>query len=609
MVKVERQIDNYGKNMVLASLVLFAILISIFYKLQQNGQPETINYNAAAPIVNSKKIYILKSATTAIVHHQNSPNKSDYIIKLDKLRNYIQMLGHKVKFITEDKLDSLTSDDILIVSDAIALTNESKDNIKNFLQDGGNLFFNFTAGFSDGVGNFIGSDFVEDITKLKLSQERSYLYFKEGLNITQRLLSALDNEESGILLDAAVYDNIPIFTMSKDIRADIYMTNYAQTNPPIDKNENNSLSLNEAGCAWHGYYGKGKWFYTNLPSYVFYDSKKDVYKSILNSIINYLSKDIIIRKFPYIDKEKVVFISEDTEYKFENFKKFSNLAKKYQIPVTAFIVSSLANKQEHKEMMKKISKNSFVEFASHSSSHKKIVGMDEDFIKKETADTKISIEKFSSHIITGFRPPREELDDIMKSYLANGGFNYVLDASREYLYPKFDEKQSNLLLIPRHGTDDYSYLINLDWGRDQIVEQIIKETNFVTNLDALYTLSIHTHLFAFKSNIKIVEEYFKYLKKHREFTPMDGQTISKKVRQNKNIELSYIKDDDTIILDITNNNNRGIKNFRCKLFKNPNKKIISIKSKQTHTKKEKNDNIKVNYLRANSTTTLYIKLR
>jgi uncharacterized protein YktA (UPF0223 family) len=197
----------------------------------------------------------------------------------------------------------------------------------------------------------------------------------------------------------------------------------------------------------------------------------------------------------------------------------------------------------------------------------------------------------------------------MKSYLTDSGFNYVLGASQEYLYPKFDEKRSNLLLIPRHGTDDYSYLINLDWGQDQIVEQIIKETNFVTNLDALYTLSIHTHLFAFKSNIKIVKEYFKYLKKHREFTPMDGRTINKKVRQNRNIELSYIKDDDTIILNITNKNNRGVKNFCCKLFKNPNKKIVSAKSKQAHIKREKDNNIKINYLRANSTTTIYIKLK
>jgi len=609
MVRVEKQVDNYGKNMALASLVLFAILISIFYKLQQNGQQEPMIYNGAASVVNSKKIYILRSATTAIVHHQNSSSKSDYIIKLDGLKSYVQMLGHKVKFIDEDKLDSLASDDILIVPDAIALTDESKDSIKNFLHEGGNLFFNFNAGFSDGSGNFTGSDFVEDITKLKLSQQRSYLYFKEGLNLTQRLLSALDNRDSGILLDAAVYDNIPIFTTPKEIRADIYMTNYAQTNPPVDKNQNNSLSLEEAACAWHGYYGKGKWFYTNLPSYVFYDSKKDTYKSIMNSIINYLSNDLTIKKFPYVDKEKVVFISEDTEYKFENFKKFSNLAKKYRIPVTAFIVSSIAEKPEHKKMLKQISKNSFVEFASHSNSHKKIVGMDEEFIKKETADTKRSIERFSSHTITGFRPPREELDDKMKLYLSDSGFNYVLGASQEYLYPRYDEKQSNLLLIPRHGTDDYSYLINLDWGQDQIVEQIIKETNFVTNLDAVYTLSIHTHLFAFKSNIKIVEKYFKYLKKHREFTPMDGQTIAKKVIQNKNIELSYITDGDTVILDITNNNNSGVKNFRCKLFKNPKTEIVSVRSKQTHTKKEKNNNIKINYLKANSTTTVYIKLK
>jgi peptidoglycan/xylan/chitin deacetylase (PgdA/CDA1 family) len=614
MVKVEKQIDNYGKNMVLASLVLFVILLSIFYKLQQNGQNEPMIYNALAPVGESRKIYLLRSTTTAYVHHQNSSNKSNYKVKLDRLKSYIKTAtSYKAEFIDEDDLDTLTSDDILIVSDAIALKDETKDSIKNFLTNGGNLFFNFTTGFSDESGNFIGANFVEDITKLKISTDRSYLYFKEGLNLTQRLVSVLDNRDDGVLLDAAVYDNIPIFITPKEIRADIYMTNYAQTNPPMDKNQNNSLSLDEAGCAWHGYYGKGKWFYSNLPSYIFYDSKKENYKSIMNSIINYLANDVVIEKFPYIDKERVVFISEDTEYKFENFKKFSNLAKKYQIPVTAFIVSGIAQKEENKEMVKRISRNHYVEFASHSHSHKKIVGMDEEYIKKETADTKIAIDRVSSHPITGFRPPREELDDMMKLYLSSGDFRYVLGASQEYLYPRYDEKQDNLLLIPRHGTDDYSYLINLDWGQDQIVEQMIKETNFVTNLDALYTLSIHTHLFAFKSNIKIVEKYFKYLKKHREFTPLDGRTIAKKVKQSKNIELSYEKSDDTVILTIINNNNRGIKDLHCKLFKNPNMKIVSLRSREGTVRKIAKDrsavDLKVNYISANSATTIYIKLK
>jgi len=610
MVKsVNKQEGNYGLQMALSSLVLFAILISIFYQLQQK---KPIAYNAILPVAHGKKIYILKSETTAKVYHQNSTHKSNYIVNIDRLKSYISALGHTMDYINEDKISTLSMDALLIVPDAIALEDETKNSIKSFIKNGGNLFFNFTSGFSDEDGNLIGSNFVEEITKLTISLKRSYLYFQEGLNITQRLLSVLENENSGVLLDAAVYDNVPIFTTPKDMRPDIFMTNYGQINPPVDKNKKESLLLEESACAWHGYYGKGKWFYTNLPSTIFYDSKKDEFKSIMNAIINFLSEDIVIGKFPYIDKEKVVFISEDTEYKFKNFEKFSNLSKKYKIPVTAFIVSDLAKDVAHKEMINKISKNSFIEFASHSRSHKKIIDTNEAFVIQETSDTKVVIDKLATHPITGFRPPREELDDLMKKHLAESGFNYILGSSKEYLYPRYDEKQKNLLLIPRHGTDDYSYLINLDWTRAQIVKQIIKESKFVTGLDAAYTLGIHTHLFAFKSNIKIVEDYFKYLKRHTEFTPMDGRTIAKKVRQNKNIEISYIKSDKQIILDIVNNNNTGVKNLHCKIFKNPNTKITSISSKQTRVEKYTKEGsvvtLKLNYLKPNSVTTVYVNL-
>jgi peptidoglycan/xylan/chitin deacetylase (PgdA/CDA1 family) len=608
MVRSEaKQKDNYGLQVALSSLVLFAILVSLVYKLKQN---EPIAYNALAPVVNGKQIYMLKSKTTAKLYHQNSTSMNNYGLNLDRFKSYISSLGHSVKYIAENEIESLKKSDILFILDAISLKNETKESIKSFLKSGGNLYFNFTSGFSDEDGNLLGDKFVNDITNLNLSEQKSYLFFKDGLTITQRVLSVLDNKDSGILLDAYVSDNIPIFKTPKYLKSDIFMTNYSQISPPIDKNENYSLTVDEAGCGWHGYYGSGKWFYMNLPSYIFYNSKKVEYKSMLNSIINYFSTDIVVGKFPYIDKEKVVFISEDTEYKFENFEKFNNLSKKYQIPVTAFLVSSLTTKDEHKNMVKKIAKNPLLEFASHSRSHKKIVGMDESYVIQETSETKQEIESVAPNMVTGFRPPREELDELMKQNLSTGGFEYVLSGSKEYLYPQFDKNFNNLLIIPRHGTDDYNYLINLDWSSDQIVEQIIKETKFVTTLGGIFTLSMHTHLFAFKSNIKIVDKYFRYLKQHKEFTPMSGKTITKKVKDNQNIDLTYEISDKQLIINIVNNNNHSINHFHCKVFKKPNLKVRSIKSQQTHVKKYRRGKsefvLNINRLSPNDVTTIYI---
>jgi peptidoglycan/xylan/chitin deacetylase (PgdA/CDA1 family) len=352
----------------------------------------------------------------------------------------------------------------------------------------------------------------------------------------------------------------------------------------------------------------------NLPTYMFYDSATHIndYKRLLNAIINYLAKDEIIQKLPFIDKEKVIFVSEDTEYKFKNFKKFSDLSQKYQVPVTAFIVSSLAEKKDNIDMVKKISKNPFVEFASHSHMHKKIIDTNQSYVKQEIRGSKSIIDRFASEPIIGFRPPREELDSLMMDYLKTSGYRYILGANKSYIYPRFDQKRPELLIIPRHGTDDYSYLINLDWDQKQIVDQIKKETEFITALDSMFTLSIHTHLFAYSTNINIVEEYFKYLREHPEYQPLNGRLIAQRVVQNANIDINYNKTGNLITLSIKNRNILPVKNFTCKLFKNPNTKIKSIKCNETpggkNTEQEDAVNIRLKHLKPSSTATVFIEL-
>jgi peptidoglycan/xylan/chitin deacetylase (PgdA/CDA1 family) len=502
----------------------------------------------------------------------------------------------------------------LLVLDALSLSQSTKNSIKKFVGLGGNIFFNFTAGFSDGKGKYIGDSFVNELTALKLSPNKNFVNFKDGLHIMQRVLSVLNNANSGVLLETSIYDLVPVYNTPQSMKPDLFMTNYEVTNPPLDIKKQDSLKLGESGVAWHGYYGKGKWFYLNLPSYIFYESDKNRYDyaQLFNAIVNYLSNDVIIEKFPYIDRQSVVFISEDTEYKFNNFQRFSDLSQKYKVPVTAFIVSSLAEHKDNQDMVKNIANNPYLEFASHSHSHKKIIGTDPVYMKKETSGTKVILDKFASIPIIGFRPPREELDFAMTKFLADSGFSYILGKNEEHLYPRYDEVNRNLLIIPRHGTDDYSYLINLDWDRRQIVDQIIKESKFVTGLDAIYTLSVHTHLFAFNTNIKIIEEFFKYLKQNQQVSVMNGRMIEKRVRQNTNLFLSYQKTGNSIVINIDNKNSEEVKNFHCKVFKNPNLSIKSIKSEDTvgskHTVNGAEIDINLHSLKPNSMTRVFIEL-
>ena len=608
---IEKKKDNYELKILLLTAILFFLMSFVVFKI---WQMEPKGQNVVAPITLDKPIYILKSYSTALVNQKNGLNASGYNSKLQLFNRFIISLGYKTKYLQEDEISSLEKEDILFVVDAVALSIDAKKSIKIFVENGGNLFFNFTAGYSDEKGEYLGDDFVSQITKLHLSKEKNFIEFKDGIFITQRLLSPLNNKNSGILLSASVYDKVPIYKTPKEIKPDFLISNYNQTAPPLAKDKNDNFSKDEVGVAWHGYYGKGKWYYMNLPVYIFYDSGEnlDNYKQIGRAIINFFSSKVVISKYPYMDRENVVFISEDTEYKFENFKRFSDLARRYNTPVTAFIVSSLAESDEHKDMVKEISYNSYVEFASHSHLHKKIIDTNESYVKQETSGTKVILDKFTSGKIEGFRPPREELDELMMQNLQDGGFKYILSKNEQFLYPRFDKKYQNLLIIPRHGTDDFSYLVNLDWNKKQILKQMQKETEFVTGLDGIFTLSVHTHLFAYSSNIEIVESYFKYLSKHPTLKALDGRSILKRVSENKNCELNYSIDENIVTINLKNSGTTSIDNFYLRLFKNPTTEIKSInfdKTKVTLKSKSKEIiDINIKHFKPDSNATITIEL-
>ncbi len=613
--------DTYGSVLILAVLVLFALMLGTLYKINQTSSAnehyskptvEKQHGFMVPPSLRKEKIVILSSKKTAQYYMHQGLAVDAYSEKIRKFSNLIDDLGYKAKIMPLDKLDTLDKDTLAFVLDAQVLSEKNREDMRHFISKGGSLFFNFLAGFRDEGGKYRAEKFVASITNLHLSK-KGFAAFKEGLSLTPKLLSPFASYlKEGKRLDVPLYDKLPIYISSEKNNIDIFATAYDQVTPPITQNIADSFQNDEAALAWHGYRGKGKWVYTSLPSYSFYDIKKeqDDYKKILAGMITFLSQKVIVEPYPYIDQSAAVFVSEDTEYKFENFKHFSDLSKEYHIPVTAFIVASLAALPEHKEMMQEIAKNPYVEFASHSTSHKKIVGESEVFVQNETAGSKKMIDPLAPTPIRGFRPPREELNALMRKYLSRSGFAYILGANASYLYPKLDKEEPNLLIIPRHGTDDYSYLVNLDWDQKEIVNQMKKEAQFVTGLNGIYTLSVHTHLFAYSTNIEIIRAFYEHLKTDPSLKVLNGKEIVKRVLAHNSIDVSTKILGNQLIISINNSAKSAVKNLHLKLFKNPNIMIVDGKvSKGSQvTLYEKEDAIMIDSLPASSVTNLYITL-
>jgi len=588
---------------VLAFIVLLSILSGyVIYQLLPN-----INFNLS--FISSQKtpyqIKILFSDTTVNLLNNQGLNPEKYKNDIENLKLKFQKNGFNVKIISENQLAFLKKNDILFAPDTYALSNFAKNNIKKFLRNGGNLIFNFRFAYFDENRNFLESSSIEEITNLKKSIDS--IPKKKAIFFIQKRISPLNMSNVPFRQDLVVYDALPIF--HSDFIPDIVLTNWSMTSTPMIKNR--YLSIYDDGIAWHGFYGKGKWFYFSFPTYVFLDMKNNEFKKIFNNIIHF-SKDLVtISSYPFIDKKNAVFVSEDTEYKYPYGYNFATLAKQHDINVTLFAVAKLAN--QYKDITKKIASYPNCEIGSHSYSHIKIMGAPLATEKKEIIYSKELLEKLTGKPIYGFRPPREEIDDTMEKLIKQAGYIYVMEKSKPFLLPM--KRKYGIITIPRLGTDDYTYLIDTDFNKSQILNHIILETNFLTSINGVYTLSVHTHLLSYKSNITVLDKYFTFLNKHKNLNPMKGKDIATKAILAQHISFNYSATTNRIIsLNISNNNNKKVKNITFRLYI-PNIKILSFTPQTLKYKikiikynpQRRYYDLKINKIPPKTTVTIFIK--
>ena len=558
---------------VFALILFFIIAVSfLFYRLIPGFSP-FFNYFALPQ--KNQYIHILKSNETLTYLQQHGYNTENYLHRIALVENNLKKLGITSKEIDENGIDKLHNGDILIALDTFSISDSTKKKLFDFLRGGGHLLFNYHFGYFN-KNSYRGATLVEKITHLRAISEAKHT---KALFITPKIFSPfMDDIAYAQVYDYILYDQIPLF--HSNAIPDAVMSNWASTSPPVL--DGKRIDFYDAGVMWHGNFGKGSWVYFAFPSYTLTDASPKLFSFFMGKSLQFLQSPVTVITYPYIHYDKVVFISEDTEYQYQNLARFSALAKKMKMPVTAFCVGYLAKKNV--ALTKKASQNPYLEIGSHSYSHKKIVGTNDKNMLKETLGSKLLLEKITGKKVVGFRPPREEIDKKLASFLKKAGYIYTMEKHKAYLYPK--EEYEGVLTIPRHGTDDYEYLINLDWSKERILQNIIEETEFLTSLSTLFTLSVHTHLLTYKSNIEVLQKYFKYLKEHSDVTVLKGKDIAKLALQTLHIHIDTTFSSKKIFVKISNENKETIPHFRFRIhytniqkLSNPTPEIVGIEAK------------------------------
>lgn len=548
-------------------ILLLLATSAVFYQIFSNYVPYNNFVFAGKP--SDAKIYFLTSNQTIEKLSSFGIEKDGYIDRLKKIENMLIKQGFAVQYIAEDNIPTLPRGSTLFALDTISLSDKSVKEIENYMAEGGFLVFNYHFAYNS-ADEYRDSKVVQRITGLKPSKLTKEITSGGNLYLMPRLLSPITQTVTPFSERIELYtaDPIPLFTSDNGLEPDVKLSNWGINSTPVIENEVKDIMLDskEVGTLWHGTYKKGNWAYFSFPSYCLFsvENSKPMFSKLLHGIITYSNTVATMMTFPYIDAKKVVFISEDTEYKFRSFENFINAAEKYKIPVTAFIVSSLAEKDEYLPLLERAKKSPYLEIASHSHTHQKILGTSNENIKMEIAGSKKIIDQLTHLNLTGFRPPREEIGGEMVNALKDAGYEYLLEKNKGYLYPR--NEYNGLYLIPRTATDDYQFLVNLEWGQDEIVSRMIFETEYITSMDGLYSLSVHTHLMAYKNNIQILEKYFAYLKSHPEYTALSGEQLIDRVKQREKISYGIEQTDKNFIITVDNENIKPIDSMTFRVF-------------------------------------------
>lgn len=553
-----KKVDGYGVQLLISMMILIVVLTySSFYLMQNYFAKSFLEFN-----LSGKKVYFLQSNTVKKMYEKNGMDYEAYRKRVEYFKNLCLKNSYKSLDVYSGDLAGLDKNSKLIALDMMSLSAKEINDIDKFVSRGGRIIFNYTSGFLDTRLRYQKKNLVTKITGLSLDKKINNITYDRNSTafISTKLLSPITKYlPKGKTLDLALYDPLPIFDAPKNLDVDAYMTTWTQVNY-MSLPKKGELTKAQSALVCHGYKKKGKWVYFSFPSYVFVEVSPSRFANLFKGMLEYLDKSIIALPYPYIDTKNIVFVSEDTEYKFENLQKFHDVAEKNHFPVTAFCVANLA--QKHKEMMHEVGKSKYVEIGSHSYTHGKIVGKSDAVYEKETIGSKKALYALTKQEVYGFRPPREEIDDKMIKLLGQGGFNYILNKSESRLTPYFMDK---IMIIPRHGTDDYSYLINLDWDSSKILKEMEHEVNVVADLNGIYTLSTHTHLMSFGSNINITDKFFQYINAHKRFKPMNGKMLYDRVSQKSKITLKTKVTMKKLLMTITNNNNVSIKNIHYEI--------------------------------------------
>lgn len=571
--------NNYNSQLTALNVLApkIAFFCVFFYLLMLSHL--AIADNASHPKGAKSTVYILDSKITKDHLKRLKKDKREHTRNLTRFAKFFDREPYQQVRINGDQISKLPPDSVLLVIDSIALSEQHIHDIESYVNDGGSLLFNHMAGFYDSEGRWRGDKLVNAITGLKYNKNISKTIDYDGHFITGRMLSPMTvhfSEAKRLLLIA--YEEIPLFRNQTPNEPDMIITDWSRTGTPTGEN-GVQIPLMDSGIIWHSNKKKGRWVYFNLPSNIFdlRESQAEDFESLLQGMVDFLHLPAQGKLLPYLDIDSAAIIFEDVEHQYETLNDFIDLALKYNMPMTTYQVAEKA--KEKPEILERSRLSPLIEVGSHSYTHGPIVTRPKDVLEHEIADSKTFLDNSLSPV-TGYRPPREEMDEEMLQVIIDAGYGYVFGGIVETLYPQMLENE--FIQIPRLGSDDYEFFIKSKMSPGEILHTAVKEEKMARLLNGVYTLGVHTQMMTQPDRIYILDAILNKIAANPKANVITAEDMVSRVRKARQIETQLISDGHTHQITITNNNRTAIRRLAYRLYWQGGEKPSNISANGTN---------------------------
>ena len=437
-----------------------------------------------------------------------------------------KLLPENVQFSDSNDLPGLEKEQVslIIVAYAEGFTKAEAAASKEYLQRGGDLFFNGWIGTdSSGKDKFsLMKKVLQEKSIETIPQDMAYFvtagsrsFFLAGIDPGQRISLGING-------------NVPAIALND---ASLYWSDWSLR--PLKPN---------AGATLWKQIGKGQlfwWGFTPENSILEKDTHKLVSR-VLKNMLSHANREIISEIMPWPNAAPMAgLLAMDTEDQFTNAVNVAELLKKNNLPTTYFVLAGLA--EQNPDLMPLLMTTG--EIGSHAYVHDGFKGVPMiEQIKRLKKSRKV-LERLGAKGMNGFRPPYESYDENTLKAIVQLDFDYIAgDLAGQSMAPRIIEikdQGKSLVQIPRPATDDYELEEKGDLPAKEFLGIMLNDLDHAQDLSGLYYYSFHTQYFGTPERLDILQKVIDQLKAKNAWLVSAGE-LSTWWRKRENITAKIV---------------------------------------------------------------------